>query len=339
MNKSLSHDPFHTLIGNEQVKLFLNQMIGSGQVANSLLFAGPSGIGKSLFAKALAQVLLGQEISSDIAALAAWHHADLHVYRPEGKIGMHSIDTLRQFHDDVYLAPFEAKRKIFILHEAERMLPYSANALLKTFEEPPLDTVIILLSSAPEHLLTTVLSRCRKVYFRPLPTPLITRQSDDPHTTQILQVLAKGKFKTYAELKQFAQETAATIEKRKEDLDGVMREELLRGSRDTMTAVQKEGIEKEIDGAVAMRSRQEVDHIFDLILSWYRDLHVVRFNVPISLMTDRRYAEDLDQVVQRGELQGLEEVQKTISESRLAIDRFMPLNSCLEGLFLKLNFL
>ena len=136
---------FEDIVGNDQIKEYLKRMVEQRAVANSLLFAGPEGIGKSLFAHALAKMLLGSD-----------SHPDLHVYRPEGKIGMHSIDSMRQFSEDVYLAPFQGQWKVFIIHDAERMLTYSANALLKTFEEPAKDALIILLSSAPAALLPTI---------------------------------------------------------------------------------------------------------------------------------------------------------------------------------------
>ena len=161
---------FDHIIGNEFVKSYLRRVIENNCIGNSILFAGPEGIGKSVFAEAFAkQIICRNDVSGDHQRkLESGNHPDLRVYRPEGKLGMHSIASMRQLSEEVYLAPFEAKNKVFIVHEAERMLSYSANALLKTFEEPALDTVIILLSSAPSSLLSTVLSRCRAIYFQSL---------------------------------------------------------------------------------------------------------------------------------------------------------------------------
>ena len=154
------------IIGNSDIKKYLQRIVMSNRIGNSLLFSGPDGVGKGLFALELATMLLGEENRERIFHR---NHPDVRELRPEGKVAMHSMDALRSFISDVNLAPFEAKRKVFILLSADRMLPTSSNALLKTFEEPPQDTIIILLTSSPELLLPTILSRCSKISFKPVP--------------------------------------------------------------------------------------------------------------------------------------------------------------------------
>jgi DNA polymerase III delta prime subunit len=70
---------------------------------------------------------------------------------------------------EVSLPPFESPIKIFIFHDAEKMLPSSANALLKTLEEPPSDTYILLLTTNPGAIIPTIISRCRLIPFAPKP--------------------------------------------------------------------------------------------------------------------------------------------------------------------------
>ncbi len=80
---------------------------------------------------------------------------------------------MRQLSEEIYLPPYEANWKVFIIHDADRMLSYSANALLKTFEEPPPRTLIILLSRSQASLLPTIVSRCYTLHFQNLPSSLI----------------------------------------------------------------------------------------------------------------------------------------------------------------------
>ncbi len=87
---------------------------------------------------------------------------------PEGKGNHHPIHAIKKFIEETQLPPFEASRKVFIIHEADRMLPTSANALLKTLEEPVSEVIIILLTSHAEALLPTITSRCCHVSFPPL---------------------------------------------------------------------------------------------------------------------------------------------------------------------------
>lgn len=159
MKESLS-SIFSHLIGNPAAKDILERLLEKGTLPSVLLFHGIEGIGKGLFAKAVAEKLMGR-IKKD--------HPDIHIYYPEGKSSQHPISAMRQLIDEVGMPPFEAPCKVFIVHDAEKMLPSSSNALLKTLEEPPSDTYIFLISSDPDKLLPTIVSRCRKIPFFPVP--------------------------------------------------------------------------------------------------------------------------------------------------------------------------
>ena len=146
----------------------LEKMIASEKIPHALLFTGAKGAEK---ATAFASTLIGPP-----------PHPDIHEYFPEGKGNMHPIHTMRKLTEEVGFVPYQAKWKLFIIHEAEKMLPTSSNALLKTFEEPTAHTIILLLSKYPERMLPTVLSRCQKMDFAAPHTPL---------THPILEVLAR----------------------------------------------------------------------------------------------------------------------------------------------------
>jgi Cdc6-like AAA superfamily ATPase len=122
--------------------------------AQVLLFHGPRGIGKSAFALDLARTLLKSSKEQ---------HPDLHILHPDSESDQHPIATIRQLIAETHLPPFEAPCKVFIIHDVEKMLPTSSNALLKTLEEPPSDTRFILITADPASLLPTILSRCSRV--------------------------------------------------------------------------------------------------------------------------------------------------------------------------------
>ena len=121
-----------------------------------LLFEGPKGARKGELADAFARELL-KTIKKDPPDLR-------HLY-PEGKGNHHPMHVIKQFIEETRLPPFEASRKVFIIHDADRMLPTSANALLKTLEEPVSEVTIILLTSHVEALLPTIISRCFRIPF------------------------------------------------------------------------------------------------------------------------------------------------------------------------------
>ena len=159
---------FENIIGNDQVKGILKKTLSSGSVPNTMLFQGPDGIGKSLFAKEIAKKLIA--VSDDRVDRAS--HPDFHLYLP-GDSNVHPIKSMRNMIDEVYKPPYEGAAKVFVIHDAEKMLESSANTLLKTLEEPNLDSYIILLSSKPSELLPTIQSRCFKVNFCPVETQKI----------------------------------------------------------------------------------------------------------------------------------------------------------------------
>jgi DNA polymerase III subunit delta' len=368
-----SIDYFSHLYGNDHVKRYLSSMVDRKSIANSILFAGPEGIGKSQFALAFASIILSGEDpnGNHKHKIETGRHPDVHIYRPEGKVGLHSINAMRQFIEEVDIAPYEAKRKIFIIHDADRMLPYSANALLKTFEEPAADSIIMLLSSTPQALLSTVMSRCYKIYFHALPESCIAdfiqrrcnkteqeslaiaakahgsigramrliEEGDCPLRQQTLSLLAAGKVASHKELSDIANQLADAIDGTKSHFEEAARESLLKGLSDNLTAVQKQSLEKEIEGIGATQAFREAHAIFDVILGWHRDLQLLQVGGDPKYLIHKDILDAEEQALQRGEGLPLETVQKAISEARISLDRSTSLNICLETLFLKLNFL
>lgn len=362
---------FDHIIGNDNVKKYLKRIVEKGTIGNTLLFAGPKGVGKSLFAEAFAKlVLCNNDFNSPHRIkIESGNHPDICIYRPEGKIGMHSIASMRQFSETVYLPPFEAKYKVFIIHEAERMLPYSSNALLKTFEEPTLDTIIILLTHTPSALLPTVRSRCRMIHFQ-----LITEESialhlmqyhqkneeeakaiaclsqgslghaiefiehgRDPLRSLVIDWLSKGSVLSYKQLLETTAAIANQIEADKKEIEEQLRTSLLQEFKDNLSAIQKQNIEKEIEGALATHAAQRAHTFFNYILAWYRDLHMLKVNGDAQYALHPDYLAVSQQYSKSHESLSLEYVQKVISEAQLSLERSTSLNICLENLFLKLG--
>ncbi|MEM1281976.1 MAG: DNA polymerase III subunit [Chlamydiota bacterium] len=365
---------FENIVGNDHIKEYLNRMVETQSIGNSLMFAGPDGIGKSLFAVELAKLIICQDDPHGVHRhkIETGNHPDIRHFRPEGKSGIHSIESMRQFSEDVYLHPYEAKWKVYIIHDAHRMMTYSANALLKTFEEPSKQSVIILLTHAPEALLPTVLSRCRTLHFHRVtdreiamfltdnhhcPTDEARRYAEmshgsiskalelmhdggDPLRERLLSFLAKGRVSTYSELTDFVKEMSAQIDLSKKEAETEIKQELLAGaSMDDMSATQKNTINKEVEGAVAMRQLHGAHELLDIVLSWYRDVQLLYLGGDNRYIINKDYEPAMQEMVIKEEPLALEEVQEMIKNVRTSLARSTSLSLCLENLFLKLNFL
>jgi DNA polymerase-3 subunit delta' len=149
--------------------------VAKDDVPHAWLFAGPSGSGKRPAAAAMAAALncpvepnVGCGTCSSCLRILRHRHPDVHHVVPEGPLI--PVATIReQVIPEAYRSPFEGRRKVFVIEEAERMNPEAQNALLKTLEEPQPDTIFILVSDREEELLDTVRSRCRRIVLEPVP--------------------------------------------------------------------------------------------------------------------------------------------------------------------------
>lgn len=160
------------LTGQSRVQAFLRHAVEGGRVAHAYLFVGAPGSGKLEAAYALAQALLCENDgcgACDACVRVARHtHPDVHYFAPESATG-YLISQTRELLEDVGLAPIRAKRKVYIIDRAEQMRANTANALLKTIEEPPSTVTFILLGTSTDLILPTIVSRCQCVPFRSMP--------------------------------------------------------------------------------------------------------------------------------------------------------------------------
>lgn len=141
---------------------------------HALLLHGPGGIGKADFAAHFAHSLLCQQNRADglpcgdcpsCLLYAADNHPDSHVIEPEKEGGQIKIDQIRDLIADIALSSHSGGYKVVTIRPAEAMNSAAANSLLKTLEEPPAKTLIMLLAEQPGYLPATVRSRCQIVRF------------------------------------------------------------------------------------------------------------------------------------------------------------------------------
>ena len=184
---------FSTLIGNDEVKESLRRLLVSGRVPGSLLFTGAEGIGKKLFALELAKAMncrnrVGVEACDECSSCRRisrstfppfgkddddqhrmiWsEHADVAMARPYKNIIR--VKVMRELEREANFRPFEGAARVFIVEDAEYMNESASNALLKTLEEPPPTSHLILTTSNPTALLATIRSRCQTIRFAPIP--------------------------------------------------------------------------------------------------------------------------------------------------------------------------
>jgi DNA polymerase-3 subunit delta' len=163
------------IIGHEEQIRQLTGYIESGKVPHALLFAGPFGLGKSKMAREFFKALNclvspGDPCQACKPCLTASSgaHPDLHILGPAPDKAQIIVDDIRDVIAETGLKPFEARRRVIVIEPAEKLNKASANALLKTLEEPPEGSLIILVSHNPSLLLPTIVSRCQLIRFTPI---------------------------------------------------------------------------------------------------------------------------------------------------------------------------
>ena len=140
--------------------------IDAGRLPHALLIHGPGGWGETALAAAVAMRLI--ERSNDAASAATIAHPDLRWILPEGAGEQIKVEAVRDVAEFIARTPQIAPGKVAVISSADAMNPYATNALLKTLEEPPPNSYLILVSDGLRDLLPTLRSRCRLVAVRPV---------------------------------------------------------------------------------------------------------------------------------------------------------------------------
>jgi DNA polymerase-3 subunit delta' len=169
--------PFRQLTGHRHLLDLIARAATRGSLPPSVIFAGPEGVGKRTAAVALAQLM---NCLTPVVQAGGWSdacgecpsckrigrgvHADVLLLEP-GDTGVIKIDQVRDAVERAAYRPFEGRRRVVIIDDADLMNADAQNALLKTLEEPPAASTFVLVTSRPDMLLPTVRSRCQRLRF------------------------------------------------------------------------------------------------------------------------------------------------------------------------------
>lgn len=249
--------------GQDRAVSFLKGSFASDRIAQAFIFHGPKGVGKCLtalnFAKAVNCASPGEAGSCDSCPscrkISSLSHPDVSVLRPEKEGGSVGIDEIRALIKDIGLKPYELRKKFYIIDGF--MKEEAANAVLKTLEEPPSDSVIIIIAESLEDLLPTIASRSQTVKFFPLKAEevieiLVEVHGIEKEKAHVIAHLSSGRPGEAVRYKD-----GALLERREEVLAAVAAGALLDLNLDKLP-------------------RHELKACLNVMLAWYRDMLVAK---------------------------------------------------------------
>ena len=201
---------FDSIIDQDRPVGILTTFLQNGTIPHALLFTGIEGVGKESAALAFAMACnCTGEISSTTRQetkipcgickpcrkIEAGNHPDIIRVKPSGPFI--KIDQIRSLCQTLAMKPYEARRRVVIITDAQAMNPAAGNALLKMLEEPPVRTILILVATHPSDLLPTIVSRCQQLRFKPisnkyLESVLVQDHELDAGEAMIITTMAGG---------------------------------------------------------------------------------------------------------------------------------------------------
>ncbi len=276
---------FDNIIGHEFQKEVLLRASREGRVSHAYLFFGPDGIGKKLMAIGFGKVLnclkenpnSGHCDCNSCKKIEKGIHPDVFIVEHKG-IKDIKVDQIREeVEERLFFRPFEGRFKLAIVDDAHRMNASAQNAFLKTLEEPPSDSVIVLISSQPQAFLPTIRSRCQSVEFKPLPQGIIVdeikRRTDlSPDECIIVSRLSGGSLGRALDLDK------NLLSQRKEIIM-----KLLNINPDRASEVL--GFAKSI--LSASEDTEKLMLVFDIISLWLRDMVLVKVGFGEDSLSNR----------------------------------------------------
>jgi len=260
---------FQQILGQRQAIKILQREIATSSISGAYLFIGPEGVGKTLTALTFAKTLnckKGKVDSCDNCSscqkIEHLNHPDVHIITPEGDYI--KIEQIRSLKREIGYKPYEGKKKIWIIQGADKLTLEASNSLLKALEEPPSDSVLILISQSQEKLLPTILSRCEIIRFLSLSSGEIEKLISEylPQNSPKLLLIAK--------LARGRVEEALRL---------IKEENLLRERGDILDKLSRNlSIEETFNIASQWENydTKELERILDVLLFWFHDLLILK---------------------------------------------------------------
>lgn len=308
---------FSDIIGQEQMKEHLQNVLKLNKVSHAYIINGERSSGKEFIAKIFAAALQCEnpdtasgitepcQVCHSCRQMATGNQPDV-LYISHEKPGTIGVEDIRgQINGTVAIKPYSSPRKVYIMNEAEKMTVQAQNALLKTLEEPPEYTVILLLTTNMDTLLPTILSRCVLLNMKPVRDSEVkkylmeTMQLPD-YKADICTAFARGnigKAKLLAASEEFdhIKEEAITLLKYINDME----------ISEIVTAIKK-----------INEYKLDVNDYMDILAIWYRDVLMFKATNDLNHLIFREEIQYIKKVADRSTYEGIELIINALDKAK-----------------------
>ena len=343
----------------------LQRAIANNRIANSYLFFGPPGVGKELIAKWFAKAVNCEEHDGDSCdtcisckKIDKNYHPDVICVSPMARSRKIKIEQIRDLQRVVSLKPYEADYKVVIIIEAHTLTQEAGNALLKTLEEPPSNTILILVTHVPEALLPTIRSRVQEVQFYLLDRLIVeellnekmetTEEKAKLHSRMSLGSMERATAlsdENISERRKMLLNTLANQEHKSADFLTSVVEDLTEGLKDYKDSLEKklgenlnEGeFEKDENAYIAGQYRAQVDESFNIISSWFRDILVYKNTQDVEKLYNADYEREIIEWSEKINTDKLCDYIDVVEDIKEGLNRNLNLKLLYQALFVKLS--
>ncbi|MFA4889678.1 MAG: DNA polymerase III subunit delta' [Candidatus Omnitrophota bacterium] len=300
---------FQSIRGQERPISLLQSYIVGARLEGGYLFSGPDGIGKQMAARNVAKLVnCLQEEASDACGqcpsckkIDSNQHPDVHIIASDG--GEIKIESIRQLQREISLRPYEGRKKVFILDDAHRLNSESSNALLKVLEEPPRDSIIVLISDKPNLIFKTIISRCKIIKFAPMKRLTLEEilKKDfliDGSTAHFLAYFCEGRLGKALRLKD-----SAVFQDKNKVIDSFVFSPRL-------------NLEK-----IGFKDKAALRGSLNILAAWFRDVYLLKTGMPQAEMINFDRWEDLSKQASRYSYQELTQILGFIPQAINYLER------------------
>ena len=301
---------FKDIKGQASVVKYLQTALAKDRLASAYLFVGPDAASKEQVGLNLAKTInCDNSLDTDCCdsctscnLINKLSHPDIHILDCDNS--SIKIEQIRELQQNIYLRPYQAKKKFYVINNIEKLTGDAANAFLKTLEEPPKDSLIILTANSVSGILATVLSRCQKVNFGLLSSEEVAKDLQgkfklDKQFSEYLAKFSSGKLSSAIDLKD-----RNMLDFKNRVIDYFI--------------LQKISVDKE---EFFLKDKTDMNLCLCVILSWLRDLLVLRSNPNRDNLINQNEFTQLSQACQKVDVEKVNETINFVFNSSVYLDQ------------------